>query len=291
MSLGDATAARSSTAKRVKLLTVNVWQSAQAFAKRMDAIAAFIKARRPDVVALQEVSRTPRRENSAERIAKKSGYNLVYRKVWLEPKPKIEMGLAFLARGKIRRATRMMLPRIPKMETRGCLFAEIETPAGPIWFANPHLDYRPEETPYREKQVVAIATKLRALKGPRPPILMGDLNSAPEESPVQYLLGRSKLDGDSICLGDAWTLANNSTPGFTWDNRNPWAKAWKLHDRRIDYVLLAGSGACGSWPRATRSYRVAKAELVFTEAGHDGVFPTDHFGLWVEVDVVSNRDE
>ena len=79
----------------------------------------------------------------------------------------------------------------------------------------------------------------------------------------------------SLYVQDAWRVNRRDDPGFTWSNRNPYAAATNEPDRRIDYVLVG---------RATADGRgcIERAALAFAEPA-GGVFPSDHFGLVVDV--------
>ena len=55
------------------------------------------------------------------------------------------------------------------------------------------------------------------------------------------------------------------------------------HRRRLDYILI------GSWhahPHA--SARVHRASLVFNQPA-DGIWPSDHFGVLAEIEVLANQ--
>ncbi|MEY2567203.1 MAG: hypothetical protein QOE35_1732, partial [Actinomycetota bacterium] len=64
-------------------------------------------------------------------------------------------------------------------------------------------------------------------------------------------------------------------PGFTWDNRNPFAAAEHEPDRRIDYVLVG-------WRRDSGAGRVESARVVCDRA-LTGTFASDHFGLVADI--------
>jgi hypothetical protein len=91
------------------------------------------------------------------------------------------------------------------------------------------------------------------------------------------------LAGRSAYYHDAWAVAGDG-PGWTWSVDNPNAREvidqivrQPNHRRRIDYVLI------GSWHAHPGAHcRVKSAELAF-DTPVDGVWPSDHFGLAVDV--------
>jgi len=77
------------------------------------------------------------------------------------------------------------------------------------------------------------------------------------------------------CFQDAWRVAGDGGPGFTWDNRNRFDAYMFEPNRRIDYILVGLADGNGrGW--------IESARLVMTEARGD-VFPSDHFGLLAEI--------
>src|SRR5579885_2485005 len=92
----------------------------------------------------------------------------------------------------------------------------------------------------RERQVLALASLVEewAHAATLPPIVAGDLNADPDSTEVRFLCGRAALGGQRIDLEDAWLAAGDGGPGFTWDNRNPYAAYAGEPDRRIDYILV-----------------------------------------------------
>ena len=103
------------------------------------------------------------------------------------------------------------------------------------------------------------------------PVVAGDLNAEPDSTVVRYLCGLASLDGHSTYFQDAWRLAGDGGPGFTWSNANPHAAEDGESDKRIDYVLSGFHGpALGGRPVECR---------VVGDTPVDGVWPSDHFGV------------
>jgi endonuclease/exonuclease/phosphatase family metal-dependent hydrolase len=85
------------------------------------------------------------------------------------------------------------------------------------------------------------------------------------------------MGGTSTYYQDAWRVAGERDPGWTWDNRNPFAAAEFEPDRRIDYVFVG-------WRRDDGAGRVRTARVVCDRVLAGAVFATDHFGLLAEIE-------
>ena len=84
----------------------------------------------------------------------------------------------------------------------------------------------------------------------------------------------TSLNGGSVYYQDAWRVAGGRGPGFTWDNRNPYAHIVREPDRRIDYVFAG-------W-RHDGKGRVESARVICDRA-LTGTFASDHFGLVADI--------
>jgi hypothetical protein len=93
------------------------------------------------------------------------------------------------------------------------------------------------------------------------------------------------LEGRSVLYHDAWAVAGQG-PGYTWSTDNPNARAGAEqiirqpnYRCRFDYVFV------GSWDTHPKAHaRVQSAALAFDQPV-DGVWPSDHFGVVVDLDV------
>jgi endonuclease/exonuclease/phosphatase family metal-dependent hydrolase len=75
-----------------------------------------------------------------------------------------------------------------------------------------------------------------------PTVVCGDFNAGPDSDEIRMLTGRSATAAPGLVFYDAWEVAGDGTPGYTWSNRNPLAAVGLYPDRRFDYILSA-------WPR------------------------------------------
>ena len=108
-----------------------------------------------------------------------------------------------------------------------------------------------------------------------PPVVAGDLNAEPDSAEIRYLTGLQSLEGRSMLFYDAWRVGGDGGTGITWSNRNPYARVAIEPDRRIDYVLVG-------YPQPTGVGRVETCRVACHEP-RDGVWPSDHFGVYAEL--------
>jgi endonuclease/exonuclease/phosphatase family metal-dependent hydrolase len=267
---------------RLRILTLNCWNVSPPFEERMAVLHAGVAALAPDVIGFQEI--VVRRDGFDEAAIALAGlgyahvFGAAFR--WTETARLLPpdhpggdaFGNAIASRWPIGETVLRPLPGSETDERRSVLAARIATPAGTLPVLTTHLNWKPEHGDVRERQVVAVADVVAevAARGTLPPVLVGDLNAEPGATEIRFLCGDVSLEGRTVRLEDAWRRAGDGSPGFTWDNRNPYAALAREVDRRIDYVLLGGGTT------------IESARLAFTEAA-GGIFASDHFGVVVDL--------
>jgi len=270
----------------LRVLTLNCWNVSEPFAPRMALVRAEIERLRPDLIGLQEI--VVRRDglDQARLLLDGLGYESAFGAGYRWDDTGVlpagtsdgdAFGNVVAARGPLRRTEVERLPGEETGEHRSAIGALVETPAGLVPFVTTHLNWRFEHGVVRERQVVALADFAHRLARDTdfPPIVVGDMNAEPDSTEIRFLCGLASLGGRSVYFQDAWRVTRRDDPGFTWSNRNPYAAAANEPDRRIDYVLVGRATADGrGW--------IERATLAFTESVGD-VFPSDHFGLVVDV--------
>jgi endonuclease/exonuclease/phosphatase family metal-dependent hydrolase len=106
------------------------------------------------------------------------------------------------------------------------------------------LDYPRHASGLRQAQVRQLAHFVaRTTRRRHPIVVCGDFTAGPDSDELRMLTGRSETPVPGLVFYDAWELAGEGTPGYTWSNRNPLAAPGLYPDRRFDYILSA-------WPRA-----------------------------------------
>jgi endonuclease/exonuclease/phosphatase family metal-dependent hydrolase len=105
------------------------------------------------------------------------------------------------------------------------------------------LDYPLDASGLRQHQVRQLVQFIAETASRRDPIVVcGDFNAGPDSDEIRMLTGRSAPAAPGMVFYDAWEVAGDGSPGFTWSNRNPLAAIGLYPDRRFDYIFSA-------WPR------------------------------------------
>lgn len=150
----------------------------------------------------------------------------------------------------------------------------VQAGEAPLTVAAVHLssDHSPDGAARRQAELAALAEGFGGVEGEL--ILLGDFND-----------GRGGPEGPAAALGlrDAWTQAHgpaDDTPTFD-PSRNPLAAVSSLSGRpgRLDRVLH----------RAERT-RVTSAVLLGDRPAADGLHPSDHYGVAVDLDLDAGSD-
>ncbi|MEO8700435.1 MAG: endonuclease/exonuclease/phosphatase family protein [Kofleriaceae bacterium] len=239
----------------LRVLTWNTWFGDHMFDERRAALLVELERRRPDVIALQEV--TPDLLTAlADAPWVRNAYQLSEIELWQR------YDIALLARQPIRRLTALELPT---QMGRRLLVAEL---ACGLTVGTVHLESMKESSEPRARQLGLIQPYLAGLC--EDTLLVGDMNFKPDDE-----LETAALAPDLV---DVWPQLHPEDPGYTADSeRNPMRFALKprLSRKRIDRVFLRGT-----------TWKPTAIELVGTEPiDGDGTFISDHFGLEVTLAV------
>ncbi len=266
----------------MKVVTLNIWHRERAWEARREVIRGGLGHLLPDLVGLQEVLELTvdgTRRSQADELASGLGYETAYGSAQLLG-PGLAFGNALLSRHPITAQEVLPLPGAETGETRSVLYARVATPWAEIPVFVTHLNWKLHQGSVRLAQLRAIIDfmDLRAKAGTtHPPILMGDFNAEPASDEIRWLRGFATLSGRSIFLADAWAYGGDGGPGFTFDRKNPNAARSHEPPRRIDYIFVRG-------PDAKFIGEPLHARVVFDEP-QDGVWASDHFGLYAEISV------
>jgi len=264
----------------LRILTLNLWHDAGPWARRRVRIREWIRRLDPDILGFQEALRVRRGEQVPE-LLDGLGYHLDFvpaSAFWREGEPDVhgEVGNALASRWPIADREEGKLPESGDGETRAALSVTVDAPFGPVGFTVTHLNWKLDQGWVRERQVRALCDLAlrRAPAGGFPPIVVGDMNAEPESAEIRFVTGHQSLEGRSVCFLDAWARVGGGD-GRTWSNRNGYARREVEPDRRIDYVFV------GVPPRDGRGRLLASRVVCDDEV--DGVWPSDHFGVYAEI--------
>lgn len=246
---------------------------------RLDLVSKALRALAPDVVALQEASWSTSRGEVAARLARRLGMTHVYAPAsmrlfdtawinrWAARSLDFSEGPAILSRFPIARSETHRLPQCGRrMEPRVLLFAELETPAGPLPVFSTHTRGNPCHT----RAVAALVLERRA---DLPGVLMGDLNAVESSEAMRALTQEAGFV-------DAFRARNPDAAGATvWQ---PVTAPERRAFRRVDYVLVV--------PGRASPGAVIDSRVVVDAPGQlpDGttLWPSDHYGVLADLAVV-----
>ena len=263
----------------LRALTWNLWWRFGPFERRQPAIAAVLRAERPDVVAVQEVWSSATDDQVAI-LADELGMFAVRTEPVLFDG--YSFGNALLSRWPLATVAEEPLPtRDGRPGHRRLLVATADSPWGRWPIASTHLDYQFDASATRCRQVEHVLGVLHELRDDPerelPIVLGGDLNAVPDSDEIRMLTGR-RPGVAGIVMTDVWEQVG-PPDGCTWRRDNPYQQDTAWPDRRLDYL-------CVSWPRPKPVGNPQRAWL----AGHrpvtidgDQVWASDHAAVVAEV--------
>lgn len=266
---------------RARVITLNVltWSDADG-QRRQEVIREGLRGLRPDIVALQEVTRGPGFDQVLELLGPD------FTVVDLPGRSPTGTGESLASRWPLGQVSTLDMPiagnvREPMRATAVAAEVLVPAPLGPMLVVHHRATYHLERELVRERQAVATARFVEQLVADRPEmpvVLVGDLNADCDAASIRFLTGRQSLDGISVRYEDAWMASHPEQAGHTFSPRNPLVRAGQMpleRGRRIDYVMLR-SGPYGP-PLDFRDCR-----LIFTEPV-DGIQASDHYGVSVDL--------
>jgi endonuclease/exonuclease/phosphatase family metal-dependent hydrolase len=266
---------------RLRLLTFNVLTMHSASGQeRHQVVRRLLPDLRPDVVALQEVTRRPHFDQPADLLGPE--FAIVDLPGWTPE----HVGECLASRWPLGEVSTLDRPLAGDQEAgprAAAVAAEVlvPPPLGPLLVVHHKAAYQLQLEHVREEQALATAHFVEDLISERPDlpvVLMGDLNAGPDAASLRFLTGRQSLAGTSVRYEDAWEAVCPHEPGHTFSPRNPLVRAGEMpleRGRRIDHILTR-SGSYGPL------LDVADCRLVFDQPV-DGVWPSDHFGVLAEL--------
>lgn len=267
----------------MKLATWNLWWRYGDSEKRQPGILKTLTDLDADVLALQEIWHDDD-ENFAAHLADSLGYDYAFSP---SPNPskwqrklgtdRYGIGNAVISRWPIVFHTTTDLPSgAAPDEGRIALHAKIKTPHGALPFTCTHLNSAWGHSNIRAEQLRAIGEFVQSEPtAPFPPVVCGDFNAMPDFDEVRAFSGKSAPLLPNFVMLDAWYFVHPLRPGFTWDQANTHVDEAHEPSARIDYVFVGPANNDG----------VGKAldAGLFGTKPVDGVWPSDHFGVWVEL--------
>jgi len=270
----------------LRVLSMNIWTFSAPYEKRMKLLRAGVERLSPDLMAFQEAGYADGRHQVAE-LLDGLNYHIIHQ---------FEYGVSLGRDNGCCIASRWPMKEVsvvPLNVTENAqrypyclLIARVSapTPVDEILFvcAKPSWEWNREYE--RELQAVILAETVLSRTNPSdfPPIIAGDFDATPEHASIRFLSGKQSLAGKSVHFRDAWAEAGDGTGGYTWSWQNGYT-ANRLHQRhhcrRIDYIFL-GSPHNFEQYAAFTTCRVEMTEPVC------GVWPSDHYAVYAEIETV-----
>tara|TARA_Y100000590_G_scaffold154692_1_gene177815 strand:+ start:3010 stop:3789 length:780 start_codon:yes stop_codon:yes gene_type:complete len=246
-----------------KILTLNLWHDNLPSANRERAQRDLIEGLSPDVIGFQEVLRDGNNCQATDLVSD-LGYEVAYGEVvpfW--KRSGVLYGNAIASRLPFLKVRNYPLSSGGSSERRAVIFVEIDYVEGSIFAACTHLHHRSSRVrSIQAKELISaydiFLNDCGGLKSNHN-FVLGDLNSSPGKE-VTAVLEPTFLD--------AFETAGKGL-GLTWSIENPYAKVQNSSGVRIDYI----------WSSKNSSAIVNSCQVV-GDTAIDGVYPSDHFGVF-----------
>ncbi|CAN7433145.1 endonuclease/exonuclease/phosphatase family protein [Rhizobium leguminosarum] len=280
-----------SKAMHVRVITFNVW-NVEGDSRRHQIINRELRRLKPDLLALQEVIQT-REKASLDTIVDGLDMHITHQQdvQAFQPPYSDRCGGTAIATRWPHRVVEVLDPRIPQApDVPWATLAAVVNlgDVGSLLFIATTAAWRPAAEVARERHAVAISDLDARHRQDLPTLIAGDLNAEPDAASIRFLTGRQSLEGRSVCYYDAWEIAGIGT-GKTWTGVNPNALAGaeriigqRNYHRRFDYVLV------GSWDAHPKGRAEIQSAECVLDRPVDGIWPSDHYGVMVDIDVRPN---
>ena len=257
----------------MRLVTWNVlWRFEPDWRARERGILATLERLRPDIVGLQECWATDE-TSQAHVVAERLGLHAAFVGPSLPPVPVppehpdqagVSMGVGLVSRWPVRGIARHVLPVSHRQVAPVALEAEVRHPDAPFRAIVAATEWEPAFADDHLAQTAMLAELLEVAAKPGPAFLLADLNcdaTQPEFAPLARV------------ADDTWELGGGDPEAITLSSDVPFAplEAVKEIDRRIDHVVVR------------RGDGVAVEAVSIVDETVDGLFPSDHFPVVVDV--------
>ncbi|MBI3987858.1 MAG: endonuclease/exonuclease/phosphatase family protein [Lentisphaerae bacterium] len=273
----------------LRVLTLNLWGFAEPYPERQRLLRRELRTLDPDVMAFQEAGFDGHRHQVKE-LLEGRGFHVAHQFDVKTPE-RIDIGCCIASRWpmEVVELLSLQLTENSRFDLYAALAVRIAAPSpvGPLLFVNAKPSWELNREYERELQAVAVAGLIRrhTTREGFPPILAGDFDATPDSASIRFLSGKQSLSGLSVHFRDMWEEAGDGSNGYTWTRRNAFARKLireilhaERHARRIDYLFL------GSFHDFAPFASVRTCRVVMNKPRHR-VWPSDHFGVFAEIDV------
>jgi len=270
----------------LRILTMNIWTFTEPYEQRMALLRAGIERLSPDLMAFQEAGYEEGRHQVAEML---DGLDYhVAHQFELGPRHGRTNGCCIASRWPLKKVSvhPLTITEHAQQYPYCLLLAKVAAPqpAGDLLFvcAKPSWEWNREyERELQALELVDTVTKHTPSDG-FPAIVAGDFDATPEHASIRFLSGKQSLAGKSMHFRDAWVEAGDESAGYTWSRDNTYTACTvqqRHHSRRIDYIFLGS-------PHDYQAYAAFTACRVELATPTDGVWPSDHYAVYAEIETV-----
>ena len=239
------------------VVTFNLYHDRAAWPPRKPLVVAALRQLDPDVIVLQEVLQHDTLPNQAEDLAQALGYQAYF--ISIDPPGKVRRyGNAILTRDPV--LARGWAPLRPLQDSRSAGWVRIEHAGKPVTVYATHLHHQDDDAgrAMRREQLDDLLALVSRTSAGTPSIIAGDFNSA---------AGNPELSVLQPQFVEAFTALH---PDDTHPTLNPFY--FKDDHRRIDHVYVQQA-----------AWTPLEARIVLDREGAPGVWPSDHFGIFVRL--------
>lgn len=239
------------------VVTFNLYHDRAAWPPRKPLVVEALRQLDPDVIVLQEVLQHDTLPNQAEDLAQALGYQAYF--ISIDPPGKVRRyGNAILTRDPV--LARGWVPLRPLQDSRSAGWVRIEHAGKPVTVYATHLHHQDDDAgrAMRREQLDDLLALVSRTSAGTPSIIAGDFNSA---------AGNPELSVLQPQFVEAFTALH---PDDTHPTLNPFY--FKDDHRRIDHVYVQQA-----------AWTPLEARIVLDREGAPGVWPSDHFGVFVRL--------
>lgn len=261
----------------MRVMSWNVWwRFGSDWEAREPRILQRLRAADPDVIGLQEAWAVDG-VSQADVIADTLGMHAAFAAPSLPPVPVppetpeqqgVQLGVAVVSRWPIVAMRQHALPCSHRSFEPVVLEVTLDHPTGPLQVLTTATEWEPAfaDDHLAQTQRLAELASDPGLDGPRPVVLVADLNAAPDSPELRPLLE---------VMVDTWSAGGGSPHARTLRSEHPFApvEATKQLDRRIDYVLAR--------PAGTGTMKIRQTFILGEPV--DGLHPSDHDAVVVDL--------
>jgi endonuclease/exonuclease/phosphatase family metal-dependent hydrolase len=241
----------------MKIVTLNTWGTDGPYEKRWEVLIEELMRLNPEIICLQEAFDPELAENIQEAV----GCPNVFMS--------LRSGLAILAKFELSNEKTLAYQTQSPTESylREMISSVIKTEIGDLLVATTHLSWKSKDKFVRIEQVKELIATTK--DGNAGIILAGDFNDVPESPAIEEL----KHSG----FKDIYEMLHPNKNEHTWDNRNPFIQTHKVKfpDRRVDFLFFDEA--------LLKKRKPKKCEIVFNRANSEGIYPSDHYGVFAEL--------